>query len=40
MPKIKITNVPNYMNDEVLVSKTCDKDDFLNSEINNDATFR
>ena len=39
MPKITITNVPNDMTDEALVKKICDKDTFLNSEINNDATF-
>ena len=39
MPKIRITNVPNEMTDEALVTKICDKDAFLNSEINNDATF-
>ena len=39
MPKLTITNVPNDMTDEALVTKICDKDAFLNSEINNDATF-
>ena len=39
MPKIKITNVPNNMTDEALVTKICDKDAFLNRGINNVATF-
>ena len=39
MPKITITNVPNVMTNETLVTKICDKDAFVNSEINNDSTF-
>ena len=39
MPKITFTNVPNDMTGEALVTKIYDKDVFLNSEINNDATF-
>ena len=39
MPKIAITNFPNEMTDEVLVTNICDKDAFLNSEINNDCIF-
>ena len=39
MPKNTITNVPNDMTDESLVTKICDKDSFLNSEINIDVTF-
>ena len=39
MPNFTITNVTNDMTDEALVTKICDKDAFLNSEINNDATF-
>ena len=39
MPKILNINVLNDMTDEALVSKICDKDVFLNSEINNKATF-
>ena len=40
MPKITITNVPNDMTDEALVTKICDKNAFLNSELNNYATFQ
>ena len=32
-----IINVPNTMTDEALVTKLCDEDAFLNSEINVDA---
>ena len=40
MPKITITNVPNdIFSDEALVTKICDKDAFLISEINKDASF-
>ena len=39
MPKITITNFPNDMTDEALVTKICDKDAFINSEIHNDTTF-
>ena len=39
LPKITMTNVPNDMIDEALVTKICDKDAFLNSKINNDTTF-
>ena len=39
MPEITIKNFPNEMTDETLVTKICDKDAFLNSEINKDATF-
>ena len=39
MPIITITNVPNDMTEEVLVTNICYKDAFLNSEINKDATF-
>ena len=36
MLKITITYRPNDMTDEALVSKICDKDVFLNDEINTD----
>ena len=39
MPKITITNVPNDMTDEAFVTKICNKDAFLSSEVNNDAIF-
>ena len=39
MPKITITYVPNDMTEEVLVTKLCDNDAFLNSEVNIDATY-
>ena len=32
IPRITITNVPNDMTFEALVTKTCDKDAFLNSD--------
>ena len=38
MPKITITIVPNDMTDELLVTKICDKDAFLNSELKNEAS--
>ena len=39
MFKITITNILNDMTDEALVTKVCDKDAFLDSEINSDANF-
>ena len=39
MPKITITNIPNEMTDEALVTKIFNKDASLMSEINNDAIF-
>ena len=39
MSKITNTNVLNDMTDEALVTKFCDKIDFINIEINNDASF-
>ena len=39
MPKNTITNVPNEMTDEALVTKICNKNAFLNNVINNDAIF-
>ena len=39
MPKITITVVPSDMTDEALVTKSRDKDAFLNCEMNNDVKF-
>ena len=39
MPKITTKNVSNDMTNEAHVTKICGKDDFLNCERNNDATF-
>ena len=39
LSEITITIVPNDMTDEALVTKICDKNDFLSCEINNDAAF-
>ena len=39
MPKITITKVPNDMTDEALVTKICDKEVFLISEISMMSLF-